>query len=201
MRRIDITGQRFSKLEVVRYYGLDKHKEALWLCKCDCGNETIVNGCHLRSGHTKTCRKCFLEEGQNERVYRIWREILTRCYNKGNKRYKDYGGRGIVMCDEWKSNFKTFYKWAMANGYQDDLTIDRINVNGNYEPSNCRWATWLQQANNKRNNRVFTYNGETLTLKQLAIKYGVDYRKTWSRLKLGWTIEQAIEGKKKWIKN
>ena len=195
-KRIEMAGKRFGKLTVVKYYGLDKYGQALWVCKCDCGNKTIVNGCHLRSGHTKTCRKCFLEEGQNERVYRIWRNILTRCYNTKSKRYKNYGGRGIVMCSEWRNNFKLFYDWSMKNGYNDRLTIERIDVNGNYEPSNCCWATWLRQANNKTTNKYYTYNGETMTLTDFARKYNENYKRLWARLDLGWTIEEAIQGKR-----
>jgi hypothetical protein len=106
-------------------------------------------------------------------LFRIWAKIEERCYSPQSKAYRHYGGRGIKVCDEWRNDFMNFYNWAIANGYKEDLTIDRIDVNGNYEPNNCRWATMQQQQNNRRNNRVFIIENQRYTLAQLSRKYNV----------------------------
>ena len=127
------------------------------------------------------------------RIYRIYNNMIVRCFNQNARSYQDYGGRGITVCDKWSHNFQAFYDWAMANGYADNLTLDRIDVNGNYEPLNCRWATKKEQANNTRRNRMITYNNKTQTIKQWADEYGINYPKLKDRInKLHWTIERAL---------
>lgn len=127
------------------------------------------------------------------RIYRIWCNMKRRCYNKNDKSYKAYGGRGITVCDEWKFDFLSFYNWAIESGYNDKLTIDRINVNGNYEPCNCRWLDSKSQCNNKSNNHFITFNGETHTMKQWAEKMGISYQTLAQRInKYKWSIERAI---------
>lgn len=167
--KYDLVGQRFGRLTVLERTNLRRRKKVLWRCLCDCGKETLVITNHLTNGNTKSCGCLHLEgnrktHGQcGTRLYRIWKSMKTRCYSPTSPIYKHYGGRGITICDEWQK-FQPFYKWAMANGYSDKLSIDRIDVNGNYEPSNCRWATSEEQHNNTRRNVMLTCNGETLSL-------------------------------------
>lgn len=130
----------------------------------------------------------------NTRLYRIWCNMKTRCYCKTDFHYPRYGARGIVVCTEWKNDFQAFYDWSMSNGYSDDLTIDRIDVNGNYEPQNCRWADNFTQANNTRRNRYYTYNNETHTLTEWSRIVGIKREILKDRIfKLGWSFEDAIK--------
>ena len=126
------------------------------------------------------------------RLFKIWTSMHERCERPKHKYYKDYGGRGIKVCDEW-SDYIPFAEWARANGYADDLSIDRINTNGNYEPSNCRWVTEKEQHNNKRSNHIVEYKGEKYTLTQLAEKAGIGKTTLRERLKMGWSVEDAVE--------
>lgn len=125
-------------------------------------------------------------------LYRVWASIKKRCYNPNESNYARYGGRGIEVCPEWRNDFKAFYDWAMANGYRDDLSIDRIDVNGNYEPDNCRWATVKEQANNRRNSRLITYNGVTHTMTEWGDLVGIKASVIWKRLQRGWSVEATL---------
>ena len=121
-----------------------------------------------------------------------WRKIKHRCTNANNDRWGDYGGRGITVCSEWAESFEAFRDWALANGYRDDLTIDRKDVNGNYEPGNCRWITNQEQQHNRRNNHNITYNGETHTITEWARIYGLSENGLVHRINRGWEIERAL---------
>ena len=137
--------------------------------------------------------KNHLKHGKrNTRLYTIWRSMRQRCYNPKTNRYKNYGGRGITVCEEWNNSFTAFHEWATANGYEDNLTLERKDVNGNYEPSNCRWATYKEQANNMSNSVHLTYNGETHTMAEWADITGIKKATIWERLKKGWSIDDAL---------
>ncbi len=201
---IDLTGRKFGMLTVIERRGSNSQKSALWLCECECGNKKVIDGHELRRGrvscgcyHDKLASQRAVERNfkhghRKERIYRIWTGIKTRCNNPNDVTYKRYGGRGIKVCDEWLNNFQAFYDWAMANGYSDDLTIDRINTNGNYEPSNCRWSTQKEQQNNKRNNRLITYNGQTKTIMQWSQEIGIKHATLLRRIDKGWSVERAL---------
>lgn len=200
-RLIDLTGQRFGRLTVIERDETIKN-HIRWRCKCDCGKEIVAYKSSLDAGRTKSCgclrasvaKAKATRHGKSEsRLYNIWIGMKTRCYNEGSLRFRDYGGRGITMCDEWLYNFKAFYEWAISNGYREDLTIDRIDNDGNYEPSNCRWVGWTEQQNNRRNNHVISLLGETHTMKEWSVIVGIPYHTLARRINAsGWSIERAL---------
>lgn len=208
---IDISGNRYGRLVAIN--PIRKNNGIYWVCKCDCGNTTEVLPQHLNRGLIRSCgclrkdvsSKKNKKHGMSKtRIYKEWKGIKERCLNKNNHAYKNYGGRGITICDEWlgENGFENFYGWAMKNGYSDDLTIDRINVNGDYEPSNCRWATMKEQQNNKRNNHIISLNGEEHTISEWSRITGINKETIEAREnRYGYTDEEAlmipIRGKRK----
>ena len=195
-----MVGRRFGRLVVIERVGSDKNSKALWLCRCDCGNEVLVNTCNLNSGNTKSCgcfrievckRKSTIPGGHYSRLYRVWMHMRERCSNKNNKRYSRYGGRGIKVCEEWQK-FMTFYEWAVSNGYRENLTIERIDNNGGYCPQNCKWIPMVEQAKNRSNNHYIEYNGETHTIADWARIVGISERRLWYRINARWPLEKAL---------
>ena len=158
MKLENLTGKVFGRLTVLQR-AESVNKRTKWLCSCDCGNEIIVEAYNLKSGHTQSCG-CWQREATSKantthgkrdtRLYRIWNCMKNRCYRKSYHAYEHYGGRGIRVCNEWLNNFQSFYDWSMANGYNDSLSIDRIDCNKGYNPKNCRCVTMAEQNKNKR---------------------------------------------------
>lgn len=201
---IDLTGKKFGRLTVIKR-GPNKGTSVYWFCQCDCGAKRIIRGDALKQGKTKSCgclqkdvaRKIRLNsricKKEHYRLRYIYDLMKSRCYYVRNIRYNNYGGRGITVCDEWKNDFKVFYNWAITNGYKENLTIDRIDNNGNYEPSNCRWVDMKTQQNNKSNNYLVTYNNETHTVAEWSKITGLKESTLHMRLKnYKWTVEMAL---------
>ena len=208
MKHKDRTGQRYGRLvaieRVADYVQRNGMKIVAWLCQCDCGNKIIVRGNNLTSGDTRSCgcyaKECSKKNGERlithgktgTRIHHIWLNIIYRCKNKKCELAKNYGGRGIKICEEWKNDFISFYNWSMANGYQDSLSIDRIDVNGNYEPSNCRWVNAKIQANNRRDNHLINIDGVVKTVAEWASEFDIARTTLENRLKRGWTGRKLI---------
>ena len=202
MKFVDLTGQRFGRLTVIKRVE-NNGKKVMWLCRCDCGNETTVFSGYLRNGDTKSCgclsndklreRRFKHGESRKTRLYNIWLHIKHRTSGKANEKRtkKYYTSKNIKMCEEW-SDFRNFRDWAHANGYDDALTIDRIDGNKGYSPENCRWVDWKTQTRNKSNNINITINGETKCLKDWCTELGLNYRSICQRIKRGWDKEKAL---------
>lgn len=173
-RFVDLTGQTFSKLNV-KYKIENESKHTYWLCECECGNKKEARSDALRDGTTRHCGCVGLGKHNlsNHRLFNIWSGMKERCYNINSRDYMRYGGRGIRITNEWRDDFLTFYNWAIKNGYENHLSIDRKDVNGNYEPSNCKWATPEEQANNTRKNNLIGINGEIKSVSQWSRLSGV----------------------------
>ena len=181
--RKDLTGMRFGRLTVLEFVPTEG-SYSYWLCKCDCGNTKTIESYNLRSGHTTSCgcfhRSMFLKSVQTHkstktRLYKIYIGMKTRCYNKNSKSFHRYGGRGIKICDEWLKNFSVFSDWSLANGYSDDLSIDRIDTDGNYEPSNCRWVDTKTQSNNRSITIFVEFNGKEVSLSEASKLSGIPH--------------------------
>lgn len=199
----DRRGQRFNRLLIVAYSHATRSSGAFWRCICDCGNESVVRYEDLRSGHTKSCG-CLLREmrgslhrthGMSGTVeYTIWKGIETRCYNPNARVYPHYGGRGITMCDRWRTSFENFFS-DMGPRPSLKHSIERIDNNGSYSPDNCRWATDLEQANNMRSNRRITFNGKTQSLADWARELDISSGAISLRMARGLSVEEAFSTK------
>lgn len=204
----DISNQRYSRLIVLNYEYTNK-KKAYWKCKCDCGNETIVSATALKSGNTKSCGCLHKEQSRinickyhpkqiiyarefEKDIHTRYKCMKSRCYNKNHKAYKNYGGRGIKVCMEWKNDFNAFYIWAINNGFKKELTLDRIDTNKDYSPTNCRWVDNLTQQNNKRNNRYLNYDNKKYTISQWSRILNIPKGTIEDRLRKKLPMEQVL---------
>lgn len=201
-KKIDIVGQRFSRLYVINK--IIKNRKTLYMCKCDCGNLCLVSKHYLTHGITKSCgclKKEYQKKGNKKhgllktRIYRIYMSMKNRCYLKTHVGYNRYGGRGIKICDEWlgENGLRNFYNWAVTNGYDEHLSIDRIDNDGDYSPKNCKWSTPREQQNNTSKNRKFYYNGEWQSISELSRKYNINISTLYNRIKKHGNIIKAIE--------
>jgi len=201
-------GENFGRLTLVRIATETTNKRKTWECICECGKTTFVLQGGLLNGNTKSCG-CLRNEVGSKRnrhgkwnnqtltknhrhIYNSWVGMTARCYHEHDKNYKLYGGRGIIMCDEWKDNFLAFLDWAIINGWHPGLSIDRIDNNENYCPDNCRWATMKTQNNNQRSNRIINVNGETKTLTQWAETAGIKRETIDYRISAGWDMSKWL---------
>lgn len=200
----DITGQKFGRLTAIRF--VEKRGQYYyWLFKCDCENERTIEKNNVKSGKQKSCG-CLLKEngkklgdknkthgGSNSIEFSSWCSMLNRCYNVNYKFYKDYGGRGITVCDRWKNSFENFLE-DMRERQTTKYSIERIDNTGNYTPENCKWGTKLEQANNRRNNTLIIYKGKSKTLAEWCLNFNLNYEAVRSRIKYKkWDINKALE--------
>lgn len=203
LRSKDLTGRQFGFLTVLETSNNRSNEgRKVWKCLCECGNVVEKDTKALLTGGVRSCGckraelhnqsdKCVKHGMYNTRLYRTWSAMRNRCSNSANHAYRYYGGRGITVCSEWEE-FESFMEWAMENGYQENLTIDRINVDGNYEPDNCRWATLEIQANNKRTSKYIEFQGEKHTVSEWSRITGFSKELIAQRLKRGWTEEETL---------
>lgn len=202
---LELAGKKFGRLTAIKIHHKDNKGCNIWECRCDCGVIAYAQATNLCNGNTQSCG-CLQRERvsisstkhgcSNNRIYHIWANMKSRCYNPNNKGYKNYGGRGITVCDEWLNSFENFYVWAVNNGYQENLTIDRIDVNGNYEPFNCRWADMETQANNKTNNHILSCQGKVKTLSEWSNETGVSPNLLWYRATKNKSIDEILSAEK-----
>lgn len=196
---IDITGQKFNNLTVIERLPNAKGGISVWKCLCDCGNYTTVRASNLKNGAVKSCG-CLKHISRTKthgethtRLYSLWNAMKNRCNNPNANCYMRYGGRGIKVCDEWQESFVSFRDWSLENGYDETLSIDRIDNNKGYYPKNCRWVTFEQQCNNRRSNVLIEYKGETRNLMQWCKILNVDYKLVHNRMnKSGWNFEKSV---------
>lgn len=191
---IHMAGKRYGRLVVLRREP-NAGTKVQWLCQCDCGHKTVARANNLQSGHTSSCG-CYgaglrRTHGRSDTPeYATWRQMLDRCENPKNKRYKDYGGRGIMVCERWHE----------PQNFLDDMgkrpsrkhSLDRVDNDGNYEPANCRWSTAVEQHNNCRSNRVLVWDGRSMTTAQWAVALGINASILRNRLYRKWSVERTL---------
>lgn len=199
MKVADLIGRKFGKLKIVSFEGRDKRGNALLYCKCECGKKTTVRMDRITSGETKSCGCLHIgrqkRHGESKtRLYRIWTGIKCRCHNNKHKSWSSYGGRGITLYKKWNDSYEEFRDWAIAHGYNDNLTIERIDVNGNYHPNNCCWITIKEQNNNRRPLKCKYKDGERFNIAHAARENGLNKNTVYRRLyRLGWSLEKALK--------
>jgi hypothetical protein len=207
MRTKSIVGKKINKLTVLDEYLVHRNNRnyTYCTCKCECGNVVTIIKTNVSRGVTKSCGCLVKEKTQlinkthgmtKTRLYTIWKSMKARCNNPKCKEYKWYGARGIKVCTEWESNFIAFYEWTKENGYNETLSLDRIDVNGNYEPSNCRWVTMKVQERNRRDNVFITYQGETKTIAEWSEITGICYPTLKWRYHKGYPLEKVFSKEK-----
>lgn len=201
--RNDLTGRKFGRLKVIEF-SHSKNRRSYWLCLCSCGNKKAIRSDQLTGGRTKSCGCLNIDKlklGRNHshgysktKLYAVYYAMRARCYSKTNKDFNRYGGRGIKICEEWlgKEGFLTFRSWALQNGYKEGLSIDRIDVDGDYEPNNCRWVDFKTQSRNKSNNRKIKINGIEKCLIEWCESFGISRSTVKDRMRNGWTELDAI---------
>lgn len=195
-RHKDISGQHFGRWTVIRRDGRNRHRMAQWLCRCDCGNESVVTTGSLISGQSQSCGCRRIEATSihglsHLREYRIWRAMMARCFCPSNNRYENYAARGITVCEAWRT-FESFIL-GMGRAPEGNFTIERIDNDGNYEPGNCCWATTKEQARNRRSTFYVVFKGVRRSLAEHAEACGVAYKTAWKRIRIyGWSPEQAL---------
>lgn len=208
---LEYIGKKFGYWTIIEpAKGKDRKKS--YLCECKCGTRKVVHLDTMKLGKSKSCG-CFHKEKliedktthgkTGQRIARIYYNMMSRCYDEKNKRFSDYGGRGVRVCDEWRNNSCAFIEWATQNGYSDDLSIDRIDNNGDYSPNNCRFITTKEQSNNRRNSILLTFFGNTKTMKEWCDCIGEDYNKIYARYYRGYKAfrEKEISKIKKYVEN
>lgn len=211
MAVVDLKGKRFTRLKVIEF-AYSKKSNRYWKCKCDCGNEIYTTtACLNRPKNTRSCgciqKEKAAENGRNSatthglsrnsdgtktRLFRIWTGMKTRCFNENVVEYPRYGGKGVTICESWM-DYKNFHAWAMSNGYKKHLSIEREDVNGDYEPLNCKWATNKEQTRNRTSSRFIEFNGETKTLAEWAEEKSMSINCLFERLKRGWSVKKSLE--------
>jgi len=209
---IDLTGVKFGRLTAIERSDNRVlpcgQQVTMWKCICDCGKEIITSAHNLRTGHTQSCGCYNIDKiidrntkhnHSSERLYKIWNRIIGCCYNKNRDSYQYYGGIGIQVCDEWKNDYMAFREWAYSNGYDEnalfhECTIDRIDVNGNYCPENCRWVDFRTQSNNKSTTFYVEYKGQKKSIAEWSQIVGIDRKVLYSRIHYSnWPVERAME--------
>lgn len=198
----DLSGQQFGRLTVIEKAATkSKEGRAVWVCSCSCGNTVLVDTKSLTTQSTKSCgcyskevhKQIFTKHGESKsKLYFVWNDMKSRCTDKKALPYKDYGGRGIFVCEEWMKSYEPFRDWALSNGYKQGLTLDRKDVDKGYYPENCRWATMQVQCNNKRNNRIITYEKETHTISEWSKITGISKETIRYRLNAGWDVKDIL---------
>lgn len=202
---VDLTGTVFGKLTVVRFHSKNKHNQPMWECHCECGAKKVIRGmgkiyarscgCLQRETASLVGRKTLLKHGDaSSKLYRVWAAMKSRCQNPKSSAFMNYGGRGIKVCADWE-DYEFFKSWAIQTGYNGRLTLERIDVNGHYNPENCKWISMAEQQSNRRNNVHVEVNGERITIAELSRRTGILDKTLYSRYKRGRrSFEELTDG-------